>query len=70
MVIVEDTQGSANETACIACMDVESPKHGQHPSARMEDVRMETLDLGGDDDEAKLIQQTQASQVGHAAEAI
>jgi hypothetical protein len=70
MVIVEDTQGSPNDAACIACMDVESPMHGQHPSARMEHVRMETLDLGGDDDEADLIQHTQVSHAGHATEAM
>jgi hypothetical protein len=70
MVIVEDTQGSPNDVACIACMDVESPEHGRHPSAGMEDVRMETLDLGGDDDEVELIQQTQASEAAHAAEAM
>ena len=70
MLIVEDTQGSPNDAACIACMDVESPEDGQHPSAQMEDVRMETLELGGDEDEADLIEQTQASQAGHAPEAM
>jgi hypothetical protein len=33
-------------------------------------VRMETLDLGDDDDEVELIQQTQASQAAHALEAM
>ena len=61
MVIVEDTQGSPNDAAGAQGMDVESPEHGQHPSARMEDVRMDTLDVGRDDDDADLIEQIHAS---------
>ena len=71
MVIVEDTQGSPRDAAGAQEMDVESPEQGRHPSARMEDVRMDTLDLGGDDDDdANLIEQTQASQAGRAADAM
>ena len=71
MVIVEDTQGSPRDAAGAQEMDVESPEQGRHPSARMEDVRMDTLDLGGDDDDdANLIEQTQASQAGRAANAM
>jgi hypothetical protein len=70
MVIVEDTQGSPNDAAGLQAMELESPEHGPHPSVGMEDVRMETLDLGGDDDEVELIQQTQASQAAHAPEAM
>jgi hypothetical protein len=36
----------------------------------MENVRMETLDLGGEDDDADLIQQMQASQAERAADAM
>ena len=52
MVIVEETQGSPNDAAGVRGMDVESPEQGRHPSAEMEDVRMDSLDLGGDDDDA------------------
>ena len=62
VLIVEATQGSPNDVA----MDVESPEQAHHASARMEDVRMETLDLGGDEDESDRIQQTQASQAAQA----
>jgi hypothetical protein len=70
MVIVEDTQGSPIDAPGLQAMDLESPAHGRRPSAGMEDVRMETLDLGGDDDEVELIQQTQASQAAPAPDAI
>jgi hypothetical protein len=70
MVIVEDTQGSPIDAAGVQAMELESHVQGRHPSAGMEDVCMETLDLGCDDDEVELIQQTQASQAAHAAEAM
>jgi hypothetical protein len=70
MVIVEDTQGSPIDTAGVQAMELESHARGRHPSAGMEDVRMETLDLGGDDDEVELIQQTQTSQAAPAPHAM
>jgi hypothetical protein len=70
MVIVEDTQGSPIDAAGVQAMELESHVQGRHPSAGVEDVCMETLDLGCDDDEVGLIQQTQASQASHAAEAM
>ena len=63
MVIVEDMQGSPIDTPGVQRMDVEdSPTHDQQPSASMGDVHMETLDLGGKDDNTEHIQQTHASQ--------
>ena len=64
MLIVEDTQGSPSDTAGVQRMDVDdSPATDRHPPAYMGDVRMETLDLGGEDDH---IQQTQASQAARS----
>ena len=71
MVIVEDTQGSPNETFGVHVMDIESsPDRAPHTGALMEEVRMDTLDLGGDDDDVQLVQQTQSSPPGRAAEAM
>ena len=68
MVIVEDTQGSPNDAVGVQRMDVESsPDHARHFGAWMEDVRMETLDLGGEDDNVELIH---ASQLERAEEAL
>ena len=65
MVIVEDTQGSPNDAAGVQGMDVE-----EAPAAWMEDVRMDALDLGAEDDNARRIQETQASQSEREAEAM
>ena len=68
MAIVEDTQGSPNDAVGVQRMDVESsPDHARHFGAWMEDVRMETLDLGGEDDNVELIH---ASQLERAEEAL
>jgi hypothetical protein len=64
LVIVEDTQGSPSDTAGVQRMDVEdSPAEDRHPPACIGDVHMETLDLGGEEDD---IQQTQTSQAARA----
>src|SRR6202048_3105069 len=65
MVIVEDTQGSPNDAAGVQGMDVE-----EAPAAWMEDVRMDALDLGAEDDNARRIQETHASQSEREAEAM
>ena len=39
-------------------MDMENLEQKRHPFVRMEDVRMEILDLGGENEDAELIQQT------------
>jgi hypothetical protein len=70
MVIVEDAQGSPNDAAGVQAMDSESPEREQHPSSQIVDVRMETLDLGGESDDAEIIQQTQASQAERQAKAV
>ena len=51
MVIVEDTQGSPSDTVGVQRMDIEdNPVQNWHPSASMEDVHMEMLDLGSEND--------------------
>jgi hypothetical protein len=70
MVIVEDAQGSPIDAAGVQAMELESPEREQLPSSRAVDVRMETLDLGGESDDADIIQQTQASQAERQAEAV
>ena len=56
VVIVEDTQGSPIDAASVQRIDVEEdPTQDQHASAWMEDVRMVTLDLGGEDNDAERI---------------
>jgi hypothetical protein len=70
MVIVEDAQGNPIDAAGVQAMDLESPEREQLPSSRTVDVRMETLDLGGESDDADIIQQTQASQAERQAEAV
>ena len=59
MIIVEETQGSPNDLAGPRGMVVESPDWERHPSVHMEDVHMERLNLGADDNNnVELIQQT------------
>ena len=71
MVIVEDTQGSPNDSAGVQGMDESTPEEARHPGVPMEDVQIETLDLGGDDDDdVEVVQQTQASQSERAEEVV
>jgi hypothetical protein len=65
MVIVEDTQGSPNDAPGVHGMDVEETH-----AAWMEDVRMDALDLGAEEEDALRIQATQASQPEREAEAM
>ena len=59
MVIVEGTQGSPIDTAGVQRMDIEdNPMQDRQPSTSMGDVHMETLDLGGKDNDMEHIQQT------------
>lgn len=53
-VIVEETQGSPSDRAGVQLMEEDSPEEDR----RIQDVHMETLDLGGEDD----VQQTQADR--------
>ena len=57
------THGNPTDRAGVQMMDEDNPAKER----RISDVHMETLDLGGDDDD---IQQTQASQAERAAEDI
>lgn len=60
---VKDTQGSPNDPSRGERMEIEEVfVQGARPSAVVEDVHMEALDLGGNDDDTEPIQQTQASQ--------
>ena len=71
MVIVEDTQGSPNDVAGQHRMDVEEQAARDRPaSAWIDDVHMDTLDMGGKDDNYDCIQQTQSSPPEHLAEAM
>jgi hypothetical protein len=70
MVIVEDAQGSPIDAAGVQAMELESPERERLPSSRTVDVPMETLDLGGESDDADIVQQTQASQAVRQPEAV
>ena len=52
MLIVKDTQGSPNDMVGVQRMDIEDNlAHDHQPSADMEDVHMETLNLGCTDND-------------------
>ena len=66
MVNVEDTQGSPDDAAEKQRMDVEE----QDRPSWIDDVHMDALDLGGEDDTNDRIQQTQSSPPVHPADAM
>jgi hypothetical protein len=51
-------------------MELESQERKQLPSSRTMDVPMATLDLGGESDDADIVQQTQASQAVRQPESV
>lgn len=57
MFIVKDIQGSPNDSSGVQRMDIkDNPAQDDQPSANMEDVHMETFDMGGNDDDTKPMQ--------------